>query len=173
MACSEENEKPLSNADHESREEFGEAIVREIPTLRRYALSLVRNPWQADDLVQDCALRAMRKRHQFFPGSHRRRWLFTILRNLHLDWRRQCARRGPHVDLEEAKAEMGKHAPQDDWMALVDLCRTLKALRPCQREVLFLNAFSRLSQRDIAHRLGIAEGTVRSRLSRARSVLAD
>ncbi|WP_083194329.1 RNA polymerase sigma factor [Leisingera sp. JC1] len=171
MACTEKYEKALSNADRESREEFNDALVQEMPHLKRYALSMVKDTWQADDLVQDCMLRAMRKRHQYHPGTHRRRWLFTILRNLYLDWRRQCTRQGPHVALKECQTDTRRRTPQDDWMALVDLRRSLKRLRSCEREVLFLNAFSRLSQRDIAYRLGIAEGTVRSRLSRARSAL--
>ena len=156
----------------ENDEAFERTLEREIPHLQRYALSLARDQWQADDLVQDCLLRAIRKRRQFRAGTHMRRWLFTILRNLHLDARRQYARRGPHLALEELRPETGRRPPEEDLMALMDLGRAQKKLRPCDRQVLYLSAFSGLSHKDIARRLGIAEGTVRSRLSRSRATLA-
>jgi hypothetical protein len=54
-------------------------IEAQIPRLRRYARVLCRDPDRADELVQDCLYRALRKSHLFQPGSNLRAWLFTIL----------------------------------------------------------------------------------------------
>ena len=154
------------------KRQFETDVTEHLPDLRRYALSLTRDQTAAEDLVQDCVLRALARRHQFQPGTHLGRWLFTILRNLHLDACRKRTRHGPHVDIADAIPEPSSRAPQEDWMHLVDVAKDIRQLRRCDREVLMLSAFSPLSQKEIADRLDVAEGTVRSRLSRARATLA-
>ncbi|SIO47458.1 RNA polymerase sigma-70 factor, ECF subfamily [Rhodovulum sp. ES.010] len=154
-------------------ESFEEDLTNEIPDLRNYALSLTRDPVDAEDLVQDCMLRAIRNQHRFEPGTHLGKWLFTILRNIHFDKCRRRKRRGTHVELKEGYPQMSRKGSQEDWMEVVDLARGLGRLRRCDRDVLMLSAFSKLSQKQIARRLDVAEGTVRSRLSRARATLAD
>ena len=57
-------------------------VVSCIPMLRRYALKLARNGPDADDLVQDCLLRALSRQYQFEPGTDLMAWLTTILHNL-------------------------------------------------------------------------------------------
>jgi DNA-directed RNA polymerase specialized sigma24 family protein len=69
-----------------------------IPALRRYARALVRNRATADDLVQDCLERAVRRWHQHRDGEVRA-WLFTILHNLAVDQFRKLAARGRHNPL--------------------------------------------------------------------------
>ena len=73
-------------------------VVPHIPMLRRYALKLARNPPDADDLVQDCLLRALARMHQFESGTNLAAWLVTILRNLFLT-RYQRAKRVVEVEL--------------------------------------------------------------------------
>ena len=154
------------------RAAFEEHLTREIPDLRNFALSLTRNPVEAEDLVQDCLLRAIRNRHRFEPGTHLGKWLFTILRNIHVDACRRRKRRGAHVELSEEHPQMTRTPSQESWMAVIDVARGLRRLRRCDRDVLMLAAFSTLSQKQIARRLDVAEGTVRSRLCRARASLA-
>lgn len=155
-----------------SRRRFDADLTGALPDLRNFAMSLARNPVEADDLVQDCILRAIRRRHQFEPGTHLRRWLFTIIRNIHYDTCRKRKRRGTHVDISDAQPQISRPPSQDHWMHVLDVARGIEELRPCDRDVLLLSAFSRLSQKEIADRLNVAQGTVRSRLSRARATLA-
>src|SRR5579864_6783311 len=61
--------------------DFGTLITQQIPALRRYARVLTRDPAAADDLVQNCLLRALLKQHLWQPGSNLRGWLFAILHN--------------------------------------------------------------------------------------------
>ena len=68
-----------------------------IPALRRYAYALVRDHAAADDLVQDTLERALSRWSSRRPGGELRAWLFTILRNLHIDSHRQSRRRGAQV----------------------------------------------------------------------------
>ena len=56
-------------------------LVKHLPALRAFALSLARNGHAADDLVQDTILKAWSKFDRFEPGTNMRAWLFTILRN--------------------------------------------------------------------------------------------
>src|SRR6516164_6896844 len=55
-----------------------------VPRLRRYARAMARDPVAADDLVQDCLVRALGKIHLWKEGTHLRAWLFTILHNRHI-----------------------------------------------------------------------------------------
>jgi RNA polymerase sigma-70 factor (ECF subfamily) len=156
-----------------SEGEFERELLPEIPHLQNYALSLTKDPSEASDLVQGCILRALEKQEQFSSGTHMRRWLFTILRNRYLDGWRQIGRRGPHVPLEECRPldALGQPGAQDDWIELRECERRLREVRPMDRIILLLSVFSALSHKEIADRLGIAEGTVRSRLSRTRADL--
>jgi RNA polymerase sigma-70 factor (ECF subfamily) len=160
-----------AKAPGQSRGVFEADLRDRLPDLRHYALSLTRDPVEAEDLVQDCLVRAIDRRHHFEPGTHLGRWLFTILRNLHVDSCRKRRRRGVQVPWDEAMPATSRPASQEHWIELMDVARALRGLRPCDRDILMLCAFSSLSQREIATRLNLAEGTVRSRLSRARTAL--
>jgi DNA-directed RNA polymerase specialized sigma subunit, sigma24 homolog len=84
-----------------------------IPALRRYARALVRNRANADDLVQDCLERAVRRWDQHRDGEVRA-WLFAILHNLAVDRFRQSASRGRHVLIDETNEEdLGEAAAQE------------------------------------------------------------
>lgn len=151
---------------------FEKDLIHEIPHLQAYALSLTRNAADAGDLVQDALLRALEKRGRFTPGSQMRRWLFTILRNRYLDGWRKRSRRGRHLPLEDCPSHgLGRPASQDDWIELKDCEERLARMRAVDRAILLLCVFSALSNGQIASRLGVAEGTVRSRLSRMRAEL--
>ncbi|MHA7886441.1 RNA polymerase sigma factor [Roseicyclus sp.] len=164
--------KPLAVDDAAGHEDFEDDLLHEIPHLRNYAISLTRDAADAGDLVQDAVLRALEKRDRFIPGSEMRRWLFTILRNRFLDGWRKRSRRGHHVPIEDCPSHgLGQPASQDDWMELKECEESLSRMRAVDRAILLLSVFSALSNRDIARRLGVAEGTVRSRLSRTRADL--
>jgi RNA polymerase sigma factor (sigma-70 family) len=142
-----------------------------IPSLRRYARSLMRNPSAADDLVQDCLERAVSRWHQRRDGNTRA-WLFTILHNLAVNHFRQSATRGRHVTIDETnESEFGQDAVQEQKLMYRDVLDKLARLPEDQRAVLLLVAVEDLSYADTAKVLGIPIGTVMSRLSRARERL--
>lgn len=149
---------------------FCKLLEQNIPHARAYARSLCRNVDQADDLVQDALVRAWAARHQFAVGTNFKAWLFTILRNRFLD---QCRRdREMKLRLTDATHEQGSvAAPQEVVVQFDDMARAFWQLSPHHREILMLAGANGLSYEEAAGVVGCAVGTVRSRLSRARSEL--
>ncbi|HYD65057.1 RNA polymerase sigma factor [Azospirillum sp.] len=145
-------------------------IEAEIPRLRRFARAMVRDATLADDLVQECLERALSRLHLWRPGSNLRAWLFTILRNLHINGIR---RRQTVVDIDgEAQAAIGAASgAQIVRLELRDLRRALGLLPTEQREVVLLIGLEGISYGEAADILGISIGTVKSRLSRGRRAL--
>jgi RNA polymerase sigma-70 factor (ECF subfamily) len=142
-----------------------------IPALRRYACALVRNRANADDLVQDCLERAVRRWHQHRDGEVRA-WLFAILHNLAVDQFRKIVARGRHVAIDEtSEDDFGEAAAQEQKLMYQDVLNKLAKLPEDQRAVLLLVAVEDLSYADAAKVLNIPVGTVMSRLSRARERL--
>jgi RNA polymerase sigma-70 factor (ECF subfamily) len=145
-----------------------QAILEQVPRLRRYARALTGDRHGADDLVQDTLERAMAKWRLFRPGSRLDAWLMTIMHNLYVSQVRQLAGRPEHVDLETLVVEPATPARQEDGLALRDLQSALAGLPLEQREVLLLVTLEELSYEAAARILEIPVGTVMSRLSRAR-----
>ena len=147
-------------------------IAEAIPSLRRYAWALARSRDRADDLVQDCLLRALSARDSFQPGTNLNAWLFTILRNCFLnDVRRDGRRRA--WEAEEDRSEFGRaiDSPQVDQIALTELSLHIRQLPAGMREALMLVTIEGMSYEQAAEVMGVPVGTVRSRLSRARRSL--
>lgn len=147
-------------------------IVLHLPALRAFALSLCRNPDRADDLVQDTMMRAWGHFGSFTPGTHLRSWLFTILRNgFYSDLRK---RRREVADPEGAFVARLSVAPSHDGaLAMSEFLRGFARLSPEHREVLTLVGALGFSYEEAAQVTGLAIGTVKSRVSRARSILGD
>lgn len=140
-----------------------------IPALRRYAWALLRNGPAADDLVQDCLVRAL-DRLPDWRGGDVRPWLFAIMHNLHVSrWRR--LRRFPTVTVDAEAPAFRVEAGQTHHVELQAVLRALDALAAEQRDVLLLVTVEGLDYADAAHVLGIPVGTVMSRLSRGRDRL--
>lgn len=144
-------------------------IDGEIPHLRRYARALVREPEAADDLVQDTLERAWRKRRLWRPTGRLRSWLFRILYRLYLD-RRPRLRRAHHnlIALDAVRPPVGPGAAADRTLHCHEVLAVIDELPEKQRAILLLMALEQPSYQDGARMLGIAVGTFRSRLSRAR-----
>ncbi|HYC04381.1 MAG TPA: sigma-70 family RNA polymerase sigma factor [Azospirillaceae bacterium] len=145
-------------------------IEQEIPRLRRFARAMVRDSALADDLVQECLERALSRLHLWQPGTNLRAWLFTILRNLHINGIR---RQQTFVDIDgEAQAGIGgAHGAQVVRLELRDLRRALDKLPQEQREVVLLIGLEGISYAEAADILQVSIGTVKSRLSRGRRAL--
>jgi len=136
---------------------------------------LTRNEHDADDVVQEAYLRALR----FFGGFHGRdgrAWLLAIVRNASYDWLRRHRPTEAHASFDEdlhGPVDQGQ-SPEDLLLERADglrLREALEALPLAWREVLILREFEGLSYKEIAAIAGIKMGTVMSRLARARGRL--
>jgi len=145
-------------------------IEQEIPRLRRFARAMVRDSALADDLVQECLERALSRLHLWQPGTNLRAWLFTILRNLHINGIR---RQQTFVDIDsEVQAGLGgRPGSQVVRLEVRDLRRALERLPREQREVVLLIGLEGISYAEAAGILDVSIGTVKSRLSRGRRAL--
>ena len=146
-----------------------EAVAAEIPRLRRYARALLGDDGEADDLIQDTLERGLARLQQWREGESPRKWLFSILHNLHVDGLRRKSRRPPHVGLESLGVEQS--APAADGASGRDLDRALQLLSVEQRRVLLLVGLEGLTYAETADVLDIPVGTVMSRLARGRERL--
>lgn len=145
------------------------ALLAELPRLRRYARALVGERAAADDLLQDTLERAWSRSAQWRAGSELRPWLFSIMHNLRID---QLRRGEPQVlSLDDEACTSPVRETQCDRLELLDLEAALARLPEEQRAVLLLVALENMRYEDIAVTLGIAPGTVMSRLARGRERL--
>nr|WP_260580748.1 sigma-70 family RNA polymerase sigma factor [Sphingopyxis sp. PET50] len=152
---------------------FKKELAAMLPHLRAFGRSLCGNADLADDLVQETMLKAWKARTQYIPGpSSMKSWAFVILRNCFLS---QMRRRKFTADYDEIAAERLLVAPddQDDSLHLGDVQRGLMMLPVDQREALVLIGAGQLSYEEAAAICGCAVGTMKSRVSRARTALQD
>ena len=143
-----------------------------VPALRRYARALTHDPDRADDLVQDCLERAIRKRGLWRPSGAVRSWVFRILLNVYRNDLRKARRSPAPVSLEglPGRDPAGLDV-QPGRLALAETARAMQALSMEQREVLLLVAVEEMSYAEAASVLSIPIGTLMSRLARARATL--
>ena len=158
---------------------FAEEALTHLDTLYRGALRLTRDPDQAQDLVQEAYLRALRYQHSYQPGTNMKAWLFAIMRNLF--WDRFKGTRKDNVSLDdtgdfvlyEKLKDDGAKPEADvlDKMAATEVVAAVEKLPPLHREVVLLVDVEGFSYKDAADTLGVPIGTVMSRLHRARQQL--
>jgi RNA polymerase sigma-70 factor, ECF subfamily len=146
-------------------------IEAEVPRLRRYARALTRNTLAADDLVQDCLVRALAKSHLWQEGSDLRAWLFTILHNQYVNQVRRAAQEGSSVPIDKTDLPLSRAGDQYARLELRDLDRALAQLPDEQRTVVLLTGLEGMRYEAVAEMIGVPVGTVRSRLSRGRAAL--
>lgn len=151
--------------------DFARRLETEIPRLRRYARALTRDATRADDLVQNCLLRAIAKEHLWEPGTDLRAWLFTILHNQHVNDVRRAVREGINTAVEEMAPLLTVPSNATASLLLRDLERAIARLPEEQRQVILLVGLEGMRYEEVATILGVPIGTVRSRLSRGRETL--
>lgn len=161
--------KMLRDTDHQRFE----ALLRgNIDALYRTALRLSRDPSAAEDLVQDASLRAYRAFVTGTEPDNFRAWVFRILINLHIDHsRRPKPISGP---LEVDELPSSNHGPAQNFANArlgQDLSAAVDALTDELRLVVQLVLVEGMSYREASDSMQCPEGTVRSRLSKARQVL--
>jgi RNA polymerase sigma-70 factor, ECF subfamily len=161
------------------------AILENLGALYGFAMSLTRNPTDAEDLVQEACLRAIKGLIQNGIKSDPKVWLFTILRNVWInEWRRRTngpefillgkSRAGPLQEPLQEWLSDERERPEDRFERNVASGRirlAISGLPEVFREVVVLRYFEGFSYRQIATIVGCPAGTVMSRLNRARAEL--
>jgi RNA polymerase sigma factor (sigma-70 family) len=161
------------------RARFEAQVMPHLDAAHRFARWLSRSPGDADDIVQEALLRALRG-FDALRGSDVKAWLLAIVRNCHATALQQARRRAFVPLPEEHDAEFGSAtiAPTPDpESASIEgdekrrLARMVAALSEEHREVLLLREVEDMSYRQIAAVTQLPVGTVMSRLARARAAL--
>jgi RNA polymerase sigma-70 factor (ECF subfamily) len=149
-------------------------MVAMLPRLQRFARTLARNGDEADDLLQGTCERALRAMDSWVPGTRLDSWMFRIMRNHWIDTVRKRRPERASDPIEEATSLMSEDGRQttETNLELADVRARIARLPEELRSVLVLVCVEDLSYREAAEVLGIPNGTVMSRLSRARQVLA-
>jgi RNA polymerase sigma-70 factor, ECF subfamily len=165
-------QKDLPQKELTHQELTHKELLAAIPSLRAFAVSLCGNPDRADDLVQETLMKAWSHLDSFTHGTNMPAWLFTILRNLFYSHYRKRKREVADPDGEMA-GRLASLPDQLSRMDLLDLRAALQKLPDDQREAIILVGASGLSYEDAAGICGCAIGTMKSRVNRARSRLAE
>ncbi|MEX2111091.1 MAG: sigma-70 family RNA polymerase sigma factor [Gemmatimonadaceae bacterium] len=162
---------------------FEELITAHLDALYRTALRLCAgNVPEAEDLLQDAVLRALEKHRQLRDPEAARSWLFTILVRTNHNRLRSSRRRSETAitdfTLAEFESALSEWQPSSTPEQVLDrselrsrLARCLDTLERELREVIWLADVEEFAHREVAAMLAIPEGTVASRLFRARRAL--
>jgi len=145
--------------------------------LYRVAYSVLRNPSDAEDAVQEAFLRVLRHRDTLAEVRDHRVWLIRIVWNIVLDRKRRAKTRPETDDVEELVRVLPSTGLSAEEIAAAaqhhaHVLACVEQLPAKERQVLMLSAFEELTSVEIAGVLGITESSVRSRLFRARNLLA-
>jgi RNA polymerase sigma-70 factor (ECF subfamily) len=146
--------------------------VASIPVLRSFARGLCGDATLGDDLAQDTLLKAWRYRAQFALGTNLKGWLLKIARNHFYSQRRRLWREAP-LDLANDAQTPTVGGGQIQSLLLNDLRNALNTLSDEQREAMILIGAGGFSHREAARMCDVPEGTMKSRVCRARAKLAS
>jgi len=150
---------------------FETQLVALIPHLRAFGRSLSGSPTQGDDLAQDTLAKALASRASFEMGTNMKAWTFMILRNLFYSDKRRSWR-STALDPEVAERTLVSAESATGMIELDELRRALAMLPDDQREALILIGAAGMSYEEVGEVTGVATGTIKSRVSRARDRLA-
>lgn len=157
--------------DHALDLDFGDLVSRHLPRLRKRAARMCRSQAEADDVVQDALLRALRGRHQLRSPERAGGWLLTIVSSTVIDRARRRRARPAEVELaiEPTAAVDDEDAPAP-WHQLTidDVIAAVAALPDDVRDTYRMFALERRDYAAIAATLGIPRATVGTRIHRAR-----
>lgn len=161
-----------------ARTTFASDAQRHLPSLFSFALKLARCRDDAEDLVSDTYLRALERWEQFRPGTNMRAWLFTILyhifvsRKRRIDAREVLSTDDPDTPLGfEVVGEADPEGTYYDSYIDEEIVAAIDALPAEYRAAVLMSDVHGMRYAEIAERLGVPEGTVKSRLFRGRRVL--
>jgi RNA polymerase sigma-70 factor (ECF subfamily) len=152
-------------------------VDRYASALYRVAFSVLRNSADAEDAVQEAFLRVLRHRDSLGDVRDHRVWLIRIVWNIVLDRKRRAKTRPETDDVSELARVLPSNGLSAEEIAAAaqhhaHVLACVDQLPAKERQVLQLSAFEELSSVEIASVLGISESSVRSRLFRARNLMA-
>jgi RNA polymerase sigma-70 factor (ECF subfamily) len=152
--------------------EFDRELCASLGKLRGLAILITRDETSADDLLQEAILRALLARKSYSAGTNFVAWMYTILRNQHItNWRRG-RRAAIHAESRAVLTmEASAEGNQESRVALNELRCAVQELPLVQREALMLVGPADFTYEDAASAVGCSIGTIKSRVSRARSTL--
>ncbi len=162
---------------HEQEAALAALVDEYASTLYRVAFSVLRNASDAEDAVQEAFLRVMRHRDTLHEVRDHRVWLIRIVWNIVLDRKRRAKTRPETDDIDDMARVLPAHGLNAEERAAAaqhhaHVLKCVEKLPAKEREVLTLSAFEELTSVEIASVLGITESSVRSRLFRARNLMA-
>jgi RNA polymerase sigma-70 factor, ECF subfamily len=177
------NQSPQEEAAA-NRARFEEEALQHLDALYRTALRMTRNPSDAEDLVQDALVRAYRFYDRFEPGTNFRAWLFKILTNTYINSYRRKQGRPQESSLDDTEEFFLYNQLNEDGERVTDvedtvidrlgadaIQKAIDRLPPQFRTTVQLADVEGLSYAEVADALGVAKGTVMSRLFRGRRLL--
>jgi RNA polymerase sigma-70 factor (ECF subfamily) len=158
---------------------FTQAALEHIDSLYGYAMTLTHNPSEAEDLVQETYLRAVKAFGQLVPNSNLKSWLFVIMRNAWLNQIRhlQSGPRFLEMDGEHDSRQWSDQLTGDPHVIYLrklereEIAAAIDSLPRLYREIVVLRDVEGFTYQEIATMLGCPAGTVMSRLGRARERL--
>lgn len=149
---------------------FCQELEKNIPVLRRYAHKLMPiNKQDARDLIQDTCERALRKHYLFERGTNMTSWLVSIMHNTYVNEIRRLARL-PEFTVTEEVMDVPMRPQQEQLIRCRDIVKQYNRLDLKQKFTLGF-IVDKHSYDDVATRMNVPVGTVRSRLSRARTAM--
>ncbi len=148
------------------------SIVDLIPALRAFARTFYRQPSDADDLVQETLLKALKSFDSFQPHTRLKSWMFTIMRNTFYTRAKVYAREAPGA-MDCVDSRPAVEASQEWSLRSREVRDAIERLPHHHREVLVLIGVLGVSYEETAEICGCAIGTIKSRLNRARQRILD
>ena len=161
--------------EHEEQARFEECVMPHLDAAYNLARWLTRNEHDAQDVVQDAFVRAL-KFFGGFRGGNSRSWLLTIVRNTCYSWLEKNRKHEFATDFDEDLHAIVDNTHNPELLLLKDADRqvvrqAVEELPVEFREVIILRELEEMSYKEIAEIEGVPIGTVMSRLARARKIL--
>jgi RNA polymerase sigma factor (sigma-70 family) len=153
-------------------DEFRSSLTQIAPHLRAFARTLCGSADYADDLAQTTLLKAWAARASYRAGTNFKAWMFTILRNQFYSEARRTRFTGEY-DEEMAERTLSTKGGQEENIELGDVMRAMATLPTNYRDALILVAVGDFAYEEVAEICDVALGTVKSRICRARAMLAS
>lgn len=161
-----------------------EALAHKAP-LYHYAVRLTRNETEAEDLVQETFLRAYRFWHRYEPGTNCKAWLFRILKNVYINHYRKDQKAPRSIDFDTLEDQRYETMIQEQFLRKDgqperqllerdlkgEIAKAVISIPPEYREAVLLCLVEGYSYQEAADILGVAIGTIMSRVYRGRRLL--
>ena len=148
-----------------------DSLLEEMDRLRKFAYRLTNNMADAEDLVQSTLLRAMEKKHLFEEGTNLYSWISKIMYNLFVSAYRRKTKFETQYDPEPYLEKQSVDAGQEVKMEVKEVGHAMETLSKDHQNILIMVCVRGMRYADVARKLKLPIGTVRSRLSRARESL--